>query len=200
MNLPNRLFFTGVPGSRWSGIAQILESLPGFNTTDRTPNRTYEHHAYTGHLGAYFGRGMEFPAELDVDMIDSAWTDPVAGTQIVKSHDWAYKLNEVHDVTRETGDWIMLVYRPDLASQAWWHEAGGFQIKYPNYDAYQDHAGMLAEIMAQNKAILKFGCDMLVQWEYFDASWISVKFGIPINSIPEIKTWDDILVAVVNRR
>ena len=25
MNLPNRLFFTGVPGSRWSGIAQQLE-------------------------------------------------------------------------------------------------------------------------------------------------------------------------------
>ena len=108
MNLPKRLFFTGVPGSRWSGIAQILESLSGFNTTDRTPERTYEHHSYTGHLGAYFGRGMEFPAELDLNMIDSAWTDPSVGTQIVKSHDWAYKLDQVYNTTRSTGDWVML--------------------------------------------------------------------------------------------
>lgn len=197
MNLPKRLFFTGVPGSRWSGIAQVLEALPGFNTTDRTPERTYEHHAYTGHVGAYFGRGMEFPAELNLDTIDSAWTNPTAGTQIVKSHDWAHKLDKVRAVAKENGDWIMLVYRPDLASQAWWHEAGGFQIKYPNYNAYQDHAGMLAEIVAQNKAILKFGRDVLARWDYFDASWIAVKFGIPINDIPDITPWDDILVSIV---
>jgi len=197
MNLPDRLFFTGVPGSRWSGIAQVLESLPGFNSTDRTPERTYDHHAYTGHLGAYFGRGMEFPAELKLDMIDSAWTDPAAGTQIVKSHDWAYKLNDVYNTICSTGDWLMLVYRPDLSSQAWWHEAGGFQIKYPNYDVYKDHTGMLAEIVAQNKAILKFGCDMRVTWQYFDMVWVSETFGIAHDTIPEIKTWDDILVAVV---
>ena len=29
MQLPNRLFFTGVPGSRWSGISQNLELLDG---------------------------------------------------------------------------------------------------------------------------------------------------------------------------
>lgn len=197
MNLPNRLFFTGVPGSRWSGIAQILESLPGFNDSDRIPTRTYEHHAYTGHLGAYFGRGMEFPAELDLDMIDGAWSEPTAGTQIIKSHDWAYKLNDVRELTHKTNDWIMLVYRPDLASQAWWHEAGGFQIKYPNYDVYNDYAGMLAEIIAQNKAILKFGCDHKVKWQYFDRTWISETFGISYNIIPDIKIWDDILVTVV---
>jgi len=196
MHLPKRLFFTGVPGSRWSGIAQTLEALPGFNTSDRTPERTYEHHAYTGHLGAYFGRGMEFPAELDLDMIDSAWVDPTAGTQIVKSHDWAYKLHELHNRFRGR-NWIMLVYRPDLSSQAWWHEAGGFQIKYPNYDAYKDSTGMLSEIMAQNQAILKFGCDHRVKWQYFDRVWIAETFGIEYNIIPEVKTWDDILVAVV---
>ena len=60
MTLPQRIFFTGVPGSRWSGIAQVLESLTGFNTSDRTPERDYTHHEFTGHKGAYFGRGMEF--------------------------------------------------------------------------------------------------------------------------------------------
>jgi len=33
--LPEYIFFTGVPGSRWSGIAQEIKSQPGYNTTDR---------------------------------------------------------------------------------------------------------------------------------------------------------------------
>jgi hypothetical protein len=55
MNLPNHIFFTGVPGSRWSGIAQTIESIPGFNTSDRNPGREYQHNTYSGHKGAYFG-------------------------------------------------------------------------------------------------------------------------------------------------
>jgi hypothetical protein len=80
--LPNRIFLTGVPGSRWSGIAQTLESIPGFNTTDRTPERTYSHHSYTGHQGAYFGPGMELECLLSADYIDSAWT-------VVVAHGWS---------------------------------------------------------------------------------------------------------------
>jgi hypothetical protein len=35
MILPNKIFLTGVPGSRWSGIAQLIEdNVPGFNTAD----------------------------------------------------------------------------------------------------------------------------------------------------------------------
>jgi len=39
MQLPNRLFFTGVPGSRWSGISQNLELLDGVNTSDQNFER-----------------------------------------------------------------------------------------------------------------------------------------------------------------
>jgi len=52
MKLPNRIFFTGVPGSRWSGIAQTLEMMSGMNTSDRTPEREYVQHCYTGQKGA----------------------------------------------------------------------------------------------------------------------------------------------------
>ena len=150
MTFPNHIYFTGVPGSRWSGIAQIIETIPGMNTSDRTPAREYTHHSYTGHKGAYFGRSMEFEALADSDYVDQAWTDP-RGCKLVKSHDWAYKLDYIKQHC--DNDWIMLVYRPDLSSYAWWHEAGGFQIKYPCYDAYVDSQGMLSEITAQNKAI-----------------------------------------------
>jgi hypothetical protein len=189
--LPNRLFFTGVPGSRWSGIAQTLESLEGFNTSDRTPSREFSHSGFTGHKGAYFGEGMEYESYLDPRYIDNAWLDN-AGTKLVKSHDWAYKLQTIRDVF--PGDWIMLVYRPDMASYAWWHEAGGFNIKYPNYDAYKDSATMLGKIAEQNANILKFAHTHDLTWSYFTPRWIEQNFKQTI----EVKqTWSDILVTLL---
>jgi hypothetical protein len=163
------------------------------NTSDRTPARTYSHHSYTGHVGAYFGRSMEFETTLDAAHINSAWTAD-GGTKLVKSHDWAYKLHEIKDTFSDA--WIMLVYRPDMSSYAWWHEAGGFQIKYPCYDAYKDSVGMLAEISAQNKAILEFGMINNCKWEYFTSGWIKDNFDADINVT---NVWPDILVTLIKK-
>ena len=174
MTLPNRIFFTGVPGSRWSGIAQILEALPGFNTTDRTPEREYNHHEYSGHKGAYFGKSMEFNAALDADYIDQAWTDPAAGTQLVKSHEWAHHVPWIRKWFPD--DWIMLVYRKDDASFDWWKQAGGFNIGYPSYASYRNDAGMRYEIHRQNRSMLKNAKPGA--WERFDAEWIKHTFNL----------------------
>ena len=40
--LPDKIFFTGVPGSRWNGIAQEIKQNHGYNTTDRAPHRVYK--------------------------------------------------------------------------------------------------------------------------------------------------------------
>ena len=191
MILPSHIFFTGVPGSRWSGIAQVLETISGMNISDRTPAREYTHHSYTGHKGAYFGRGMELSADLILGHIDQAWIKP-GGCKLVKSHDWAYYLEDIK--IKFPNDWIMLVYRPDMSSYAWWHEAGGFQIKYPCYDAYKDSVTMLAEIQAQNQAILEYAMINKCKWEYFTSSWISENFGV---EIPVTKVWPDILVTLI---
>ena len=188
--LPNRIFLTGVPGSRWSGIAQTLETIPGFNTTDRTPARTYSHHSYTGHQGAYFGPGMELECKLDSQYIDSAWTEP-GGTRLVKSHDWAYMLPQVED--HFPADWIMLVYRPDMASYAWWHEAGGFQIQYPCYDYYRDSVGMLAAITLQNQCILEYAHSRNATWHHFTPDWVESTFG---HRVEIARSFPDILVTV----
>jgi hypothetical protein len=191
MKLPERIFFTGVPGSRWSGIAQILETMSGMNTSDRTPEREYVHHSYTGHKGAYFGPGMEFEPILDSDYIDQAWVEP-QGCKLVKSHEWAYDLNQIK--TKFPNDWIMMVYRPDMISYAWWHEAGGFQIKYPNYTSYQNSAIMMSEIMKQNSEILNFGMLNECKWEYFTSSWIKNNFN---QEIVVSKTFPDILITLI---
>jgi len=191
MNLPNRIFFTGVPGSRWSGIAQILEMMPGMNTSDRIPEREYDHHSYTGHKGAYFGSGMEFLPLLDSEYLDSAWTDP-DGCKLIKSHEWSYYLGNIKH--KFPNDWIMLVYRPDMSSYAWWHEAGGFQIKYPNYDFYVDSPTMLSKIIKQNSLILKYGYEQNCKWEYFTESWIYDNFKHKVKIDTD---YDDILISLI---
>jgi len=169
--LPNRIFFTGVPGSRWSGIAQILESLPGFNTSDRTPEREYKHNSYSGHVGAYFGPGMEFETMLNAEHIDQAWTKP-GGCKLIKSHEWSEMLADLHHVFPE--DWIMLVYRQHRPSLKWWLEAGGYNITYPNYSAYKD---MSATIKQQNRAIMQWVFDKNCTLERFTPFWIEREFG-----------------------
>lgn len=191
MKLPNRLFFTGVPGSRWSGIAQTIEQIPGFNLSDRTLDREFSHSGFTGHKGAYFGRGMEFETYLDPTYIDSAWTD-LPGCKLVKSHEWSFKLDTIKEVYPD--DWIMLVYRPDMASYAWWHEAGGFNIQYPDYAAYKNSATMLGKITEQNTAILKFAGDMKLTWSYFTSDWVEQNFD---HKIKVTQTWPDILVTLL---
>ena len=181
MTLPDHLFFTGVPGSRWSGVAQILETLPGFNISDRKPERVYEFQDFSSHLGSYFGKGMEFDSDIETwskelinQYIDSPWANG-KGTRIVKSHDWAYKLPLIKKLFPD--DWIMLVYRPDVVSSAWWHGAGGFKITYPKYDWYKDSTNMMCEIQKQNAAILEYAYTQDATWNHFTSKWIKDTFG-----------------------
>lgn len=191
--IPRRIFFTGVPGSRWSGIAQILEDvIPHFNTTDRTPEREYSHHSFTGHKGAYFGKGMEFEDLLIPEYIDQAWEN-LEGTRLIKSHDWAYKLDLVKDLFPD--DWIMLVYRPDLVSYAWWHEAGGFKIEYPDYSHYKDSTTMLSAIVEQNKSILKFARKHNATWHHFGSNFIKEYFTVEVDEVDE--KYYDCLIAII---
>jgi len=193
VKLPKRIFFTGVPGSRWSGIAQVIESLEGMNTTDRRNHREYTHSGFSGHRGAYFGEGMEF--EANCAFTDEAYTNPEAGCMIVKSHEWATDLIGVQLYqSYKQGDWIMLVYRPDLPSLEWWHQAGGFNITYPDYTAYKGPGKMLAEIQRQNSHMLRFANQENLKWSSFNAEWIQETFGQECNV--EIKNWTDILVTV----
>lgn len=191
MSLPNRIFFTGVPGSRWSGIAQTIEQVTGFNTSDRTPDREYSHGGFSGHRGAYFGQKMEFDSFLIPEYIDQAWPTR-GGCKLVKSHDWAYKLELIKSLF--PNDWIMLVYRPDAASYSWWFEAGGFKISYPKYDWYENHAKMLTEITIQNDNILKFAHSYNLTWSYFTEDWIAKTFS---ERVAVKKSWPDILVTVL---
>jgi hypothetical protein len=88
----------------------------------------------------------------------------------------------------------MLVYRPDISSYSWWHEAGGFNIKYPNYIWYKNSTTMLGEIIKQNACILEFAQKYDLTWNYFTTNWIQSNFKQTI----EVKNkCTDILVTLL---
>jgi len=191
--LPKRIFFTGVPGSRWSGVAQIIETIDGMNTTDRWNHREYKHSGFAGHKGAYFGAGMEYDANCS--FVDQAYTSPEAGCMVVKSHEWANDLIGVQLYQcYKQGDWIMFVYRPDLPSLEWWHQAGGFDITYPDYIAYEGPGEMLYQIRRQNSNMLRFAHSENLKWSPFNDEWIAETFGE--DSDFDIPVWDDVLVTM----
>ena len=192
IRLPKRIFFTGVPGSRWSGVAQILERNLNLNISDRNPEREYNHTNYTGHRGAYFGKGMEHDAKLDLDYLESAWKEP-NGTKLIKSHEWAYQLPEIKKLFPD--DWIIMVYRPDIASYAWWHEAGGFNITYPDYSEYKDSYNMYGIIIEQNKLIMNFSYEQKSVWHHFAPEFFRQEFNISVTDIQLI--FKDCLITVI---
>jgi len=173
MKLPDRILFTGAPGSKWSGVAQTLEQDKRFNTSDRTPERIYSHHEYGGHKGVYFGKGMEFEAVCSNDHLDYPFSG--TGTRLLKSHEWAYHL----DLYSELPDfWIMMVHRDDQECFEWWKQAGGFDISYPNYDWYKDDVHMKAHISLQNKSMIDFCTQHNVDLERWSSKWLMDKFQI----------------------
>lgn len=162
--LPDMIFFTGVPGSRWSGIAQEMKKVTGFNLTDRAPHRVYTHNEYNGHKDAYFGTGMEFSVNLHPSNLNAPFTnwDKAAGCKLLMSHEWPYHFDKIQKVYPTA--WIHLIYRNDLKSFLWWKQAGGFDITYPNYDWYVDDKTMMARIEEINNLILSFAQRHNLSW------------------------------------
>ena len=140
------IFFTGAPGSKWSGLVKWLYWAPEINHSDYSSEREYYRTGdeFPGHTGAYFDPGMEF--EL------GEWDKPFSGDgiKIIKSHTIAENLDSYKDYP------IVMVLRDTTKCLHWWIEAGGFDITYPNYSWYEDYRFMNQRIVAQDYGMRKF--------------------------------------------
>ena len=105
------IFFTGVPGSKWSGIAQRLKKDLGYNITDRDSHRVYSHGEYGGHVDSYFGTGMEFSVDLSIENLLAPFDG--TGIKLLMSHEWPYYFDQIID--QYPNATIKLVYRPNDA-------------------------------------------------------------------------------------
>ena len=147
-SMSDYILATGAPGSKWSGwIEKNLYTLEGIDTSDRSPEREYWN-GQSMHRGAYFDPEMEYSNSRE------NWDKPFSGegTRIIKSHTFAYSLNTLKDY----GYPIYMVVRSSVDCFNWWHEAGGWNIEYPNYSWYVDDKNMMNQIVSQNESIWKF--------------------------------------------
>lgn len=191
MKFPKYIFFTGAPGSAWSVTAKTLETIPLFNTSDRSVTRQYRSPNGANHNGIYYGESMELQAKLDADYLDTAW-QTTDGTRLIKSHEWAFQLDDIE--TKFPGQWIMLVVRPDDACSKSWFDSGGFSITYPNYQSYADVDTMNRSIADINTCITAFADKHQVKFEKFDSSWIERNF-LACVSVPQLPI--DLRVALI---
>lgn len=163
------IFFTGAPGSKWSGTSVMLAKnrIVPVNISDRTPEREYDHGPnFNGvkHLGAYFGPGFEFgeyfhelytnkyTREQVLEEIERAYPDDQSGYIMVKCHQFVYSLDWIVENFPESK--IIIVMRHPDACWDGWYGVGGIDISYPDYTKFYktneearpliDHECMLA--------------------------------------------------------
>ena len=148
---------TGAPGSRWSGVVKGIYYSKDINQSDYKEDKVFyfreedeEQGKKPNHFATYFGAGQEYGVQRH------QWDEPFKknskGIKIIKSHDFAYNLEYLTDY----GYPIIIVYRPPIDCFEWWHEAGGWDIKYPNYSHYVDDDYLFLEIENQCAEIQRF--------------------------------------------
>jgi hypothetical protein len=150
------IFFTGMPGSSWSRVASVLGFSPvlNLNNSDRTPEREYyvrnlseSWSNYPNHQGTYFDPGNEFGNYLhDPAKYYTAASFKEEIAQAFSEHDDRNYLIKSHMISTHIpwalntfpGCKFIFVIKDPNRSLSWWHNAGGFDIKYPTYDYYKD--------------------------------------------------------------
>lgn len=194
-------FLTGAPGSRWSGVAQLITDNFNYDKSDESSARQYVHGKFTGHKGSYFGPEMELGEDFHrleqsyVDnlrfqaMCDSAFHNPQSlQTKMIKCHQFAYGLDWLKKNVPNSN--ILLVKRPTEASFDWWKEAGGWKITYPNYKWYIDDAHMRHYIDTEIKLADMFVSNTDNKWSHFTEEWLTENFGTHSIKLPDNKYSD----------
>ena len=206
-------FVAGAPGSGWSMISQRLKrSLRDFDRSDETEERQYhlpKEHTIKNynvtdsnwsartHIGCYYGPYHEFGNQFDnlsvydnnVDEFYRECLKPYRhdhkNRKLIKCHwfaynlDWLWKNCKGHD--------LMLVWRDSDCAEEWWYTMGGWDIKHPVYDWYQNKERMHEQIIQETNNIWNFGNQKYVQWNEFDAedTWITKTFNSPKPRAPK---------------
>lgn len=222
------VWFTGAPGSKWSGSANILQAITkfNFNLTDRTPEREYQHTGPTPlakgitHTGAYFGPGHGLgenfhqldtilPSVVEEEIL-SKWQDSSWGYFLVKSHFFTHQLDYISSVW--PNNTIIMITRPNEACIRGWFGAGGWDISYPDYRPYYKDDTRMKQLIAEHNAkIFEFCSKHNVAMEKLTANYLKEKFNWTVDDIPNLehRAWvykhlvhtegtDDVKIAIYN--
>lgn len=160
------IFLTGVPGSRWGRIEQMMyQNADIIDVSCKQNHQQNDPGQGTSHIYTFWGPYHEHGDGFDrldllgpnevMRQIDQAYhpldSRPV---RIIRCHWFAYQL----DWIAKNMPWvdILLAFREPEMSYRWWHESGGWDISYPTYEWFGTDTVLKREIMTQHKLMIKF--------------------------------------------
>lgn len=204
-DLNKRVWFCGIPGSRWSGIDIHMRRTLFCDRTDETPERTQYHRPVSpddinnGHRGSYFGPGMGcgedwidfnyFKPHKLLDDIDEVFSGE--GLRIIKSHFFARHFNLDYIWNHFSGDYICLVYREPQKSFAWWSEVMDFdEDHYPDYrPGYKNYDRMHDLLWRESSKITDFAIRKGMTFhQYTGPDFFSLMPGYKYSEAEKIKS------------
>lgn len=191
-----RIWFTGIPGSKWSGIDIQMRLVLPSDRTDETPDRIFYHRANrpgdpnNGHRGSYWGPGMgcgedwtdfnHMSKEQILQDIDDVFTGD--GYRIIKSHFFARKFNLEYIWNNFPGDYIVLCYKEPQSSFAWWSNVMDFsEGHFPDYrPGYTDYNTMRSLLWTESVKITDFAIKKGIQFKEYN----------PVTAFEDIEGYD----------
>jgi hypothetical protein len=66
-----------------------------------------------------------------------------------------------------------LIWKDPEKSYHHWHDVGGWEIKYPNYDWYRNLSNMRDQIKKETDAVLEFADRKNLQWLDYTQNWFT---------------------------
>lgn len=178
------IFWTGAPGSRWSGIAKELCTCSEVDNSDWAAHRTYNDDT---HFGNYFGPGMEYGDSFDdMGSMPKQWILTELGKPYSEDQNGRVRILKSHMFSRNLG-WIKqnfptstiaTIWRDNDQCLEWWLEAGGFDITYPDYKYYKNEAVMRDQIIIENLAIVGFGMRGNYTLKKYDINTLTKELGL----------------------
>ncbi len=195
-------FVTGCPGSSWSSITNSIRKhlVEFYDRSDMgndrghvVPDEFYK--KYTNldpqtlspelkitHHGCYFGPANEYGKKFDCisenysrdEFVEeclrpfSLYSKPL---KQIKSHWFAYNLDWLWENFK--GHHLLLIWKDPEMSHQHWHDIGGWEIKYPNYDWYRNLSSMRDQIKKEADAVLEFADRKNLQFITYNDDWFS---------------------------
>jgi hypothetical protein len=195
-------FVTGCPGSSWSSITHMIRKhlVEGYDVTDlkdyrchKIPDEFYIKHTNIDpstvpdenkltHFGSYFGPFNEYGQNFDciskhysrdefVKECLLPFSSDTESIKQIKSHWFAYNLDWIWENFK--GHHLLLIWKDPELSLRHWHDVGGWEITYPNYDWYQKLNSMSDQIKKEADAVLDFVERKNLQLVDYNHEWFS---------------------------
>jgi hypothetical protein len=192
-----RVWMTGIPGSRWSGVYNRLVTLTNyFDRSDETLENIHFHknakatilrhpdtEKFLGHKGTYWSQTSgtehwEDITKLSREEIVSDLSTVYTGdnTPIIRNHCFL-RHNSIEFLAKTfPDDILMMVWRPAKTSLSWWTDIMEWDDTYPDYSKIYSYDTFSASVQDEGQYMADIAIMNDIMFEKHDIHWYEKYF------------------------